>query len=327
MREARVHLSRRSVLALASAACLPASAGAQTFPPHAVHIIVPYPAGGAVDLIGRTIGDELSRRWNEPVLIDNKPGAGGVVASQSLLTSPKDGSALIVVASGHATNPFLYKTLPYDTFRDFAPIIMLGSAPNIVLVRSDSPLKTFTDLLSEARAAPRNLSYGHAGIGTSSHLAGEMLKSMAKIDITAVTYRGGAPVINDLLSGHIPISINNAPEALSQIQAGALRALAVTTAARVPYLADVPTIAESGVPGYATEVWWALLGPGGLPANVVEKINSEARTVLALPAVQQRFAQSGITAAPGTPAALASKIKADYDTLGPVIKAAGIEPQ
>src|SRR6201989_777493 len=179
------------------------------FPAKALHLLVPYPAGVAVDILARTLGDELSKNWGQPVIVENRPGAGGVVASQALAASPPDGYTLIVVASGHATNPFLYPKIPYDTFKDFTPICLLASSPNILLVRADSPFKTLADLLAQARAKPGSLSYGMAGNGTSTHLAGELLKNLAKIDIVAIPYKGGGPAMYDLLGGQIPMSFNN----------------------------------------------------------------------------------------------------------------------
>src|SRR3954468_8441210 len=187
------------MLAVAAACIAVASvASAQTgFPAKAVHLFVPYPAGGAVDILARTLGDELSRNWGQPVIIENRPGAGGVVASQALATSPPDGYTLIVVASGHATNPFLYPKISYDTFKDFTPISLLASSPNILLVRADSGFKTLADLIAQAQSKPGSLSFGHAGTGTSTHLAGELLKTLAKVDIVAIPYKGGAPAMND----------------------------------------------------------------------------------------------------------------------------------
>src|SRR6266403_5801198 len=178
------------------------AASAQTaFPTKAVHLFVPYPAGGAVDILTRTLGDELSKNWGQPVIVENRPGAGGVVASQALAAAAPDGYTLIVIASGHATNPFLYPKIPYDTFNDFAPISLLASSPNILLVRADSPFKTLADMIAQARSKPGSLSFAHAGNGTSTHLAGELLKDLAKIEVEAIPHKGGALAINDLLGG------------------------------------------------------------------------------------------------------------------------------
>ena len=314
--------SRRAVCAAAVLA--PGVVSAQSpFPSRAVRIFVPYAAGGGVDILARTLGDAVSRQWGQPVVVENRPGAGGVVASQVLVTSPPDGYTLIVVASGHATNPFLYPSIPYDTFKDFTPISLLATSPNILLVRADSPFKSLADVLAEARVKPGSLSFGHAGTGTSTHLAGELLKSMAKIDIKPISYKGGAPAINDLLGGQIPMSFNNAPEALGQLKAGTLRALAVTTASRSPLLPDVPAMSET-LPGYATEVWWALLGPRGMPADLAAKLSKDFVAALNTDVVKERLAKFGDQPLGTTPQQLDSKIHADYDKWGPIIKAAGI---
>jgi tripartite-type tricarboxylate transporter receptor subunit TctC len=297
----------------------------QSFPSKPVHLLIPYPAGGAVDILGRTLGDELSKKWRQPVIIENRPGAGGTIASQVVAKSAPDGYTLVIVASGHSINPYIYLNLPYDTFRDFRPISLLGSSPNMLLVAANSPYKTLAALLAAARAKPGSLSYGMAGIGTSTHLAGEMLKYMAKVDIAAVSYKGGAPVINDLLGGHIPLSFNNIPESIGQIKAGTLRPLGVTSATRSAVLPDVPTIAEAGVPGYDTAVWWGLLGPGGLSADLAAKISKDCAEALHAPAVEQRLAKLGATVAGTSPADFAKLIRADYEKWGPIIKAAGIK--
>jgi tripartite-type tricarboxylate transporter receptor subunit TctC len=312
-----------------AAAALVATSGsaiAQTaFPSKPVHIFVPYPAGGGVDILTRTLGDALSKEWGQSIVVENRPGAGGVVASQALATSPPDGYTLIVVASGHATNPFLYPKMPYDTFKAFTPISLLASSPNILLVRKDSPFKTLADLLAAARAKPGSLSFGHAGNGTSTHLAGELLKNLAKIDMAAIPYKGGAPAINDLLGGQIPMSFNNGPESVGQIKAGTVRALGVTSAKRAAFLPDVPTIAEGGVPGYDTEVWWGLLGPANMPADVVKKLSHDFVAALNAKSVKDRLEPLGATPIGSSPEEFAAKIKADYDKWGPIIKAAGMK--
>jgi tripartite-type tricarboxylate transporter receptor subunit TctC len=298
-----------------------------TYPSRPVHIMVPYPAGGGVDIVARTLGDELSKHWGQPVIIENRPGAGGVIASQAVATSPKDGYMLIVVASGHATNPFLYEHLPYDTFKDFTPISLLSSSPNILLVRADSPFKTLVDLISEAKQKPGSLSYGHSGNGTSTHLAGELFKSLAKVNLTGIPYKGGAPVITDLLGGHLPISFNNAPESLGQITSGTLRALAVTTATRAPFLPNVPTMAEAGVPGYDTAVWWGLLGPANIPPDITAKIAKDTAEAMKSAAIKERLAKLGATSIGSSPQDFAKLIQSDYDKWGPIIKAADIKAE
>jgi tripartite-type tricarboxylate transporter receptor subunit TctC len=310
--------------AWASAMLASGAAWAQSpFPSRPVHIFVPYAAGGGVDILARTLGDAVSKQWGQSVVVENRPGAGGVVASQALATSAPDGYTLIIVASGHATNPFLYPRLPYDTFKAFTPISLLANSPNILLVRADSPFKSLADVLSEARAKPGSLSYANAGNGTSTHLAGELLKSMAKVDIKAITYKGGVPALNDLLGGQIPMSFNNAPEALGQLQGGTLRALGVTTASRSPLLPDVPAISET-VPGYDTEVWWGLLGPAGMPPDLVAKLSGDFVAALNTDAVKERLAKLGASPVGTAPRQLDAKIHADYDKWGPVIKAAGM---
>ena len=293
------------------------------FPSRPVHIFVPYAAGGGVDILARTLGEAVSRQWGQSVVVENRPGAGGVVASQALVTSAPDGYTLIVVASGHATNPFLYPKIPYDTFKDFTPISLLASSPNILVVRADSPLKTLADVIAAARAKAGSLSFGQSGNGTSTHLAGELLKKLAGFEMSAIPYKGGAPAINDLLGGQIPLSFNNAPEALGQLQAGTLRALAVTTTARSPFLPDVPTMAET-VPGYDTEVWWALLGPAGMPPDLVAKISRDVVAALNTEPVKERLAKFGASPIGGPPQVLDAKIHADYEKWGAIIKASGI---
>ena len=303
----------------------PAARAQDAYPSKPVHILVPFPAGGAVDIVARTLADELGKRWPVNVIIDNRPGAGGVIAAEATAKAPPDGYTLIVVASGHAIVPYLYPKLSYDIFSDFTPISLLGTSPNLVLVRADSPIKTLADLIALARAKPGQLSYGHAGNGTSPHLATELLKATAKIDITSIPYKGGGPALNDLMGGHIPISVNNVPEAIGQIQAGTIRPLAVTTAARSPFLPQVPTIAESGLPEYDTGVWWALLGPAGLPPAVRAKINRDTVEAMKAPAVKARFDVLGATPISSTPGDLAALIRRDYEKWGPIIKAAGIK--
>jgi tripartite-type tricarboxylate transporter receptor subunit TctC len=297
-----------------------------SFPSKPVHIFVPYAAGGAVDILARTLGDVVSRQWGQSVVVENRPGAGGVVASQALAMSAPDGYTLMVAASGHPTNAFLYPKLPYNTFKDFTPLSLLASSPNILLVRADSPFKTLGDVIAQARSKPGSLSFGHAGNGTSTHLAGELLKKLARIDINAIPYKGGVPALNDLLGGQIPMSFNNAPESVGQIEAGGVRALAVTTASRAPLLPNVPSMSET-VPGYDTEVWWGLLGPAGMAPELVAKLSQDFVAALNTETVGQRLTKVGASPIGSSPQQFDTKIHADYDKWGPIIQAAGMKAE
>jgi tripartite-type tricarboxylate transporter receptor subunit TctC len=317
---------RMLALAVAVVAAAAAASAQSPFPSKPVHIFVPYAAGGGVDILARTLGDVVSRQWGQTVVVENRPGAGGVVASQALVTSPPDGYTLIVVASGHATNPLLYPKIPYDTFKDFTPISLLASSPNILLVRADSPFKTVADVIAQAKSKPGSLSFAHAGTGTSTHLAGELLKNLARVDLNAIPYKGGAPAINDLLGGQIPMSFNNGPESVGQLEAGTVRALAVTTGKRAPFLPNVPSMAET-VPGYDTGVWWGLLGPTGIPEGVLAKLNRDFVAALNTDAVKERLAKLGASPIGSSPKEFDAVIRADYDKWGPIIKAAGMQAE
>ena len=316
--------ARITLAILAVVALVAASRAQEAFPSKPVHLLVPFPPGGAVDIVARTLADELGKRWSANIIIENRPGAGGTIAADAAAKAPPDGYTLVIVASGHAIVPFLYPKLPYDVFADFTPITLLGNSPNLALVRANSPIKTLADLIAAARAKPGQLSYGHAGNGTSPHLAGELLKVTAKIDIIAVPYKGGAPALNDLLGGHIPLTFNNVPESIAMIQSGALRPLAVTTAKRTPVLPDVPTFDESGVKGYDTGVWWVLLAPAGLSPDIKAKLYRDSAEAMKAPAVKERFQTLGATPIGGTPEEVAALIRTDYEKWGPIIKAAGI---
>jgi len=318
---ARIRLILSILLLLATGSI----AGAQgAYPSRPVHLFVPFPPGGAVDIVARTLGDELARRWNGSIVVENRPGAGGMIATEAAAKAPPDGYTLIIVATGHALNPHLYARLPYDSFKDFTPITLIGTSPNMLLVRSDSQFKTLADLIAAARAHPGELSFGHAGNGTSPHLAGELLKYMAKIDITAVPYKGGAPALTDLIGGHVPMTFNNIPESIAQITAGTVRPLGVTTAKRSPVLPNVPTIAESGLPGFDTGVWGGMLAPAGLAPDLKAKLARDGMEAVNAPAVKERLLALGATPIGGSPEEFAALIRADYEKWGPIIAAAGI---
>jgi len=302
-------------------------AGAETYPAKPIRLLVPYPPGGAVDIVARTLSQQLSQDWNAQFVIDNRPGAGGVIATEIVAKAPADGYTLIMVATGHALNHYFYKTLPYDTFKDFTAITEVGNAPNILLAANNFPIKTVGDLITLAKEKPGQITYGTAGTGTSPHLAGELFAYMAKVKIVPVPYKGGAPALADLVAGQIPITFNNIPESFGQIKGGLVRPIAVTTAARSPVLPDVPTVAESGIPGYDTGVWWGVIGPAGLPKPVTAKLHDGFVAALHAPAVSKHLMDLGAVPIGNTPEEFDKVIRVESDKWAPIMQAAGIKPQ
>ena len=314
---------------LAAAAVLLAatSANAENFPSKPVHILVPYAAGGAVDVLARTLGQALAKTWGQQPVIDNRPGAGGIIASQALAQSAPDGYTLILVASGHPLNQFIYPSLPYDTFKDFTAISEIASSPLAVLVAKTSSYANLGDLLAAARKEPDLLSYGMSGNGTSAHLAGELLKYMAGVKIVAVPYKGGAPALTAVMAGDIPISINPLAEVVGQLDGGQLRAIAVTSAQRSKTLPDVPTVAESGVPGYDVSVWWGFLGPAHMAPEIVAKLETDLKSALQDPGVLTTLGKIGATPVGSGSKDFDAYMHAEAAKWEPVLKAANIRAQ
>jgi tripartite-type tricarboxylate transporter receptor subunit TctC len=317
----------RSLLAAAIISLTAAGAHAETFPTKPVRILVPYAAGGAVDVLARTIGQSLSKTWGQQPVIENRPGAGGIIASQALTQSPPDGYTLILVASGHPLNQFFYPKLPYDTFKDFTAISEVAASPLAIVVSKTNPVKNLGELLATAREKPEALSYGMSGNGTSAHLAGELLNYMSKTRILAIPYKGGAPALTAVIAGEIPMSVNPLPEVVGQLDGGAVRALAVTTAARSKALPDVPTVAESGLPGYDASVWWGFLGPAGMAPDLVAKINADLATALKDPVVLTALEKMGAAPVGNSPAEFDAFMRAEAVKWEPVLKEANIKVQ
>jgi tripartite-type tricarboxylate transporter receptor subunit TctC len=303
------------------------AAEAQSFPAKQVTFYVPYAAGGAVDVIARTIGQSLSKSWGQVPVIENRPGAGGTVASKALTQATPDGHTLILVASGHPLNQFFYPSLPYDTFKDFTAITEVAFSPLAIMVAKDNPAKNLQELLALAKAKPDFLSYGMSGNGTSAHLAGELLNHMAGVKIVSIPYKGGAPALTSVMAGDIPMSINPLPEVVGQLDGGQLRAIAVTTAARAKSLPNVPTVAESGVAGYDTAVWWGFLGPANMPPALVARIQADIATALKDPVVMTALEKIGATPLGSSPAEFDAYMRAEAAKWGPILKEANIKIQ
>lgn len=299
---------------------------AQTFPEHPVRIVVPYAAGGAVDIVARIIGQPLSEALKQPVIVDNRPGASANIGMEMVAKAKPDGYTLLMASNGIATNMALFPNLAFDGQRDFVPIAKIGYAPLVIVVPASSPAKLLKDLIAMARAEPGKLTYASAGNGSSGHLAGELLKSTAKIDVLHVPYKGGAPAITDLLGERISFMPINPVEVLAHLRAGRLRALAVASDKRFPSLPDVPTASEAGLPGYEATVWWGLVAPAATPQPVVRQLNAETNKALADPSIAGKLTELGVVLTPGTPEQFTAFVKSQTELWSGVIKAGGIRP-
>lgn len=297
------------------------------YPSKAVRLIVPFPPGGGNDILGRIVAARLSERLGEQVIIDNRGGAAGIVGTELAARATADGHTLLMGAvSTISINPVFYPKLPFDTTRDLAPIGMIGATPSMVVVHNGLPVKSIGDLVAYARARPGKLAFASAGSGSSHHLAGELLKMMAKVDMIHVPYKGTGPGVNDVVAGHVALIISNIPSVLPLVQAEKLRALAVTSPKRSPIVPELPTVAESGLPGYDVEIWYGLLAPRGVPAAIVNRLNAELKAVLALPDVRERMSNLGADATSSTPEEFARRIRDDMAKWGRVIKVSGAKP-
>jgi tripartite-type tricarboxylate transporter receptor subunit TctC len=323
--------SRRAIIRGIAATALFTLAGtnvyAETFPTKPVRILVPYAAGGAVDVLARTLGQSLSKTWGQQPVIENRPGAGGIIASQALTQSAPDGYTLILVASGHPLNQFFYPKLPYDTFKDFTAISEIAYSPLAIVVSNNSPVKNLQELLATARAKPESLSYGMSGNGTSAHLAGELFKSLAKVDLTHVAYKGAAPAISDLLAGQIDVMFTTVASVTGHIQGGQLRALAVTSAARSHAFPDLPTVAEAGVPGYVAESWYGLYAPAATPPEIIMTLNQAVARAAQSDSVKRFEELEGLTLVAGAPAELDRYVRGEEARWRSVVEGAGIKAE
>ena len=315
---------KRWLKVLLCAALIPGAALADTYPSKPIRIVVPFAAGGAVDVVARAVGQRMSQQMGNPVVIEDKPGASANLGADFVAKSQPDGYTLLLGANGLATNMTLFRNLGFDTAKDFAPISRVGYAPLVLVVQASSPIKSLKDLLAMAKAQPGALSYGSAGNGGAAHLASELLKHTAKIDVLHVPYKGGAPAMTDLLGGRISFMLNNPVEVMANIKAGRLRALAVASSKRIPMLPDVPTFAEAGLPGYTASVWWGLVAPAKTPKDIVAKLSSEALKALEDEGVKQKLSNLGAVIDPAGPEEFGKFLKEEIDKWAGVIKTAGI---
>jgi tripartite-type tricarboxylate transporter receptor subunit TctC len=314
-----------AIAAYLFASALPNDAARAGYPDRIVKIVVPFAPGGGTDTVARTLAQEMAKDLGQSVIIENKPGAGTIIGTQSVATSDPDGYTLLMGTFANAVNPSLNAKLPYDPHRDFAPVALVARSFNIVVVNAKSPYRSIADLIAAAKAEPDKLSYGTYGTGTSAHLAGELFKSLAKVNLTTVPYKGAAPAITDLLGGQIQVMFTTVASAASLIESGQLRALAVTSAARSPAFPDVPTVAEAGVPGYSAESWYGLFAPAKTPPEIIERLNKAAATAVKAEAFKKLGVNEGLVMVASPPAELDRYFRGEEERWRKVIQDAGIK--
>jgi tripartite-type tricarboxylate transporter receptor subunit TctC len=305
--------------------CLPLAAAAQAsdFPNKAIRLVVPFPPGGATDAAARLVAVKMSEHWGQPVLVDNRAGAGGNVGSDLVAKSPADGYTLVMGVTGsHAINTSLYSRMPYDPVTDFVAISQVAVVPNVLVVHPSVPAKNLAELVALAKKEPGKLNYASLGNGTAAHLGMEMLKSEAGVDITHVPYKGSAPAVSDLLGGQVQMMVDGLPSALPHVKAGKLRAIALTSLRRSPSLPDLPTISET-YPGFYADAWSGLFAPKGTPQPVVDKLSAEVQRILKLPDVREKLAALGAEPVGSTQAEFAAHVKKEIDKWAKVVKTSG----
>jgi len=299
----------------------------QEYPSRPVRIIVPSPPAGGTDIVARVLAQHFAKSFGQQFFVENKPGAGNMIGIEAVARSAPDGYTLLMTASTLALNSVLFKKVPYDPVRDFAPITLTATAPNVLLVHPSVPAQSLAEFIALAKAKPGALSYGTPGIGTSPHLSMELLKSMAGIDLQHIPYKGTAAAVTDVIGGQIAATFANALTAKPQVDAGRVRALAITGPRRIEALSNVPPVAEAGVPGYEAMQWYGLLAPAGTPAAIIERLNAEALKALRSPEMKERLAADGAEPLGSTPGEFAAFLRKEMEKWTRVARAAGIEQQ
>jgi len=317
-------ITTRWLAGMAFGAVVATAAWGQAYPTKPVRVVVPFTAGSATDILARTVGQKLSEQWGQPVVIDNRPGAGGTIGAAIVAKSPGDGYTLLVHSAAHAYNPAIYANLTYDTVKDFVEIVPLAGQPNVLVVAPSTGIKTVADLVRAAKEKPGALNFASAGNGSGTHINGEKFKLAAGIDVVHVPYKGTPEALTDTMAGRVTYFFSPISAALPQVREGKLTALAVSTAKRSSVLPDVPTIAESGLSGFDYNLWVGVFAPAGTPIDLVEKINRDVLGALASPEVKDRLAALGADAMPMAPPEFRKFVQEEIGESRKVIRAAGI---
>ena len=315
------------LLAAAAASVAAQSAPAAAYPVKAVRIIVGFSPGGSTDVTARIVAQKMSESWRQQVIVENRPGAGGNIGAEAVAKAPPDGYMLLLATTGvMSINHRLYRSLPYDALRDFAPVTQIGSLPLILIVHPSLPVRSVKELIALAKARPGQLSYASSGVGGATHMTAEVFRMLAGVDILHIPYKGSGQAMADLIGGQVPLAFDQITSSLSHVESGKLRALAVTSAKRFASVPQLPTMAEAGVPGYEAVSWNGLAAPAATPADVVTRIRAEVARVVQLPDIKERFFRDGIEPVASTPEQFAAHIRAERAKWEKVIDAAGIKP-
>ena len=320
--------SVRAWVVAAALALLAFDAAAQTaYPSKPIRILVPFPPGGSTDFLARGIGQKITEAWGQQVVLDNRAGAAGILATDIVAKAAPDGYTLLMNAISHAANASLYSKLPYDTLRDFAPIVLFADVPIVLVVRPQLSAASAAELITLARAKPGQLNFAAGGVGASSHLAGELFRSMAKIKWQTVQYKGGGPALIDLLGGQVDLMFSPIASSIQYVKAGRLKALGVTSSKRVPLMPDLPTIAESGLPGYASSAWYGVVAPARVSPDIIQKLNRELNALLKSPEFREGMVARGAIPMGGSSAEFAAFIRQEVDKYAALVKESGIKAE
>ena len=326
----RLYVTRISspVLVTLISSLFPAApAQAQQYPSRPLRVVVPFAPGGAVDLVARTVAPKLSEAFGQPVVVDNRGGAGGTIGTDIVAKARPDGYTLLVASLGVAVNAVLYPKLPYDTLKDLAPVTTLGEQPNVVVVHPSLSASSVGELVAMARARPGQINYASGGIGSNSHLATLLFLQMAKVEMLHVPYKGLGPAISDLVGGQVQLAVSNVSTALPHVKSGRLRLLAVTSARRFPLFPDTPTVDEAGVKGYESSGWYGMWGTAGTPSSVLAVLNKVVTKILDTPAIKEQFGAQGLQPIPTSPEAFGKRLREEIRKWGPVVRASGAKPE